>query len=395
MSRDVLTVGSTMRISLLYRGEYSQWVERLMNYLEEQTNREAMINLIKNGDQPLPRVTQVSIARTTSTEQPPLKDKLMWSDQEKRVQKIDHYPDLSLDHRFGMFKVYDGSKSENQTENDCLVVEKVCDKEKNPNVIAHGMFKLNVSQCVSPIPMSKSSCDSKKVEIKLKRKRRETTSASVCNDAMNVSCNPSMCDLVDDNNFFIFDDVNVRISPVSKMHFRKSPRDSMHKVYYVEGLGHNLFSVGQFCDKGFEVAFRKSTCFVQNEDGVDLLTGDRSSNLYTIALNEVASNISNCLLAKASSLQSGLATARMSMQDEPKGVPINRATRFENKLCLNLCELWWIMKKMKMKDEFGIRGVDCICFEKIGRLFGSITERTVYIHLHVLRELEVQLLRIE
>nr|GFA19318.1 hypothetical protein [Tanacetum cinerariifolium] len=89
MGRDVLTIGSTMRISLLYRGEYSQWVERFMNYLEEQTDREAMINSIKNGDQPLPRVTQVSIAVTTSTEQPPLKDKSIWSDQEKRVQKID------------------------------------------------------------------------------------------------------------------------------------------------------------------------------------------------------------------------------------------------------------------------------------------------------------------
>nr|GEV18596.1 retrovirus-related Pol polyprotein from transposon TNT 1-94 [Tanacetum cinerariifolium] len=89
MSQDVLTVGSTMRISLLYRGEYSQLVERLMNYLEEQTDGEAMINSIKNGDQPLPRVTQVSIAGTTSTEQPPLKDKSMWSDQEKRIQKID------------------------------------------------------------------------------------------------------------------------------------------------------------------------------------------------------------------------------------------------------------------------------------------------------------------
>nr|GEW33801.1 hypothetical protein [Tanacetum cinerariifolium] len=71
MSRDVLTVGSTMRISLLYRGEYSQWVERFINYLEEQTDGEAMINSIKNGYQPLPRVTQVSIAETTSTEQPP------------------------------------------------------------------------------------------------------------------------------------------------------------------------------------------------------------------------------------------------------------------------------------------------------------------------------------
>nr|GEZ26724.1 hypothetical protein [Tanacetum cinerariifolium] len=79
MSRDVLTVGSTMRILLLYRGEYSQWVERFMNYLEEQTDGEALINSIKNDDQPLPRVTQVSIAGTTSTEQPPLKDKSMWN----------------------------------------------------------------------------------------------------------------------------------------------------------------------------------------------------------------------------------------------------------------------------------------------------------------------------
>nr|GFA59183.1 hypothetical protein [Tanacetum cinerariifolium] len=77
MSRNVLTVGSTMRIPLLYRGEYSQWVERFVNYLEEQTDGKAMINSIKNGDQPSPRVTQVSIAETSSTEQPPLKDKSM------------------------------------------------------------------------------------------------------------------------------------------------------------------------------------------------------------------------------------------------------------------------------------------------------------------------------
>nr|GEV12531.1 hypothetical protein [Tanacetum cinerariifolium] len=60
-----------------------------MNYIEEQTDGEAMINSIKNGDQPLPRVTQVSISGTSSTEQPPFKDKSMWSDQEKKIQKID------------------------------------------------------------------------------------------------------------------------------------------------------------------------------------------------------------------------------------------------------------------------------------------------------------------
>nr|GFB96962.1 integrase, catalytic region, zinc finger, CCHC-type, peptidase aspartic, catalytic [Tanacetum cinerariifolium] len=348
-----------------------------------------------------------------------------------------------------------------------------CGKEDNLKVIALGMFKLSVSQCVSSISKSKWSCESNNVEIKLKRKRRkrksskqnvkqvdsdvsransdfvhfsdldtfssirrpkncgviwkkkgssntfnvglsavsvsnlnknvkrysrkdllacnnfhlaETSSAYMCNDVMNVSCDSRMNDLLDDNNFFIFDDESVKISPVSKMPFTKKPRDSMHvcsksnmikslprtvhkwllklqplaepvakwfprvkrqidkisktpnspgpiykwflgtvcfgnndfaviagygdvvigsmkikKVYYVKGLGHNLFSVGQFCDKGLEVAFRKSTCFVRNEDGIDLLIDDRSSNLYTISLIKVASNSLTCLLAKASS----------------------------------------------------------------------------------------------
>nr|GFA65324.1 hypothetical protein [Tanacetum cinerariifolium] len=200
-------------------------------------------------------------------------------------------------------KIFDVSYYLSESEkNDCLVVEKECDKKENSKVIAPGMFKLNVSQCVSPISMSKSSCDSKNVKIKLKRKRRkrksskqnvkqvdndvsrannefvhfsdidtfssvrrpkhsgvvwkkkgssntsnvdlsavsvsnlkknvkrysrkdllacnnfhlgETSSAYMCNDAMNVSCDSSMNDFLDDNNFFIFDDVNVKISPVS------------------------------------------------------------------------------------------------------------------------------------------------------------------------------------
>nr|GFB40375.1 integrase, catalytic region, zinc finger, CCHC-type, peptidase aspartic, catalytic [Tanacetum cinerariifolium] len=58
----------------------------------------------------------------------------------------------------------------------------------------------------------------------------ETSSAYVCNDAMNVSCNPRLCDLFDENNLFILDDESVRISPVSKMAFRKKPRDSMNII---------------------------------------------------------------------------------------------------------------------------------------------------------------------
>nr|GEW01531.1 copia protein [Tanacetum cinerariifolium] len=68
------------------------------------------------------------------------------------------------------------SKTKNKSENDCQVVEKVCDGEENPNVIAPGMFKLSVSQSVSPISMKKMSCASNSVESKLKRKRGKRTS---------------------------------------------------------------------------------------------------------------------------------------------------------------------------------------------------------------------------
>nr|GEV39653.1 integrase, catalytic region, zinc finger, CCHC-type, peptidase aspartic, catalytic [Tanacetum cinerariifolium] len=221
------------------------------------------------------------------------------------------------------------SESENQSENDCQVVEKECDQMENSKVMAPGLFKLSVSQSVSLISMSKTSCDSNNVEnldtfssvrrpkhtsVIWKKKGSSntshvdlssTSSAYVCNDAMNVSCNSRMCNLFDENNLFIFDDESVRISPVSKMPFRKKPHDSlnifqiylwiidsgcskhmmgnrallknfvekflgtvrfgnndfaviagygdvvigsmtMKKVYYVEGLGHNLFNVGQY-----------------------------------------------------------------------------------------------------------------------------------------------------
>ncbi|GJW20997.1 retrovirus-related pol polyprotein from transposon TNT 1-94, partial [Tanacetum coccineum] len=62
---------------------------------------------------------------------------------------------------------------------------------------------------------------------------------------------------------------------------------TISRVYYVEGLGHNLFSVGQFCDSNLEVAFRQHTCFIRNLDGVDLLTGSRGDNLYTLSLGNM------------------------------------------------------------------------------------------------------------
>ncbi|GJS75404.1 retrovirus-related pol polyprotein from transposon TNT 1-94 [Tanacetum coccineum] len=83
------------------------------------------------------------------------------------------------------------------------------------------------------------------------------------------------------------------------------------RVYYVEGLGHNLFSVGQFCDSDLEVAFRKHTCFVWNLEAVDLLLGSRGSNLYTILMADMMKS-SICLLSKSSKTKSWLWHRRLS-----------------------------------------------------------------------------------
>ncbi|GJV41020.1 retrovirus-related pol polyprotein from transposon TNT 1-94 [Tanacetum coccineum] len=282
------------------------------------------------------------------------------------------------------------SESKNQSENDCQVVEKGCDNLKNSKVIATGMFKINVSQSISPILVSKTSCASNNVENKTKRKRRkrtsskqndkqvnndvlhtnrdfvhssdldtlssvirpkhsgviwkkkgssntsnvdlssvrnsklnkdvkryshkdllscnnshhvDTRSAYACNDAMNVSCNSRLYASYDANDLFVFDDIvqiylwiidlgcsNHMTGNIALL------TNFVEKFLGMVRFGNNDFVViAGYEDVGLEVSFRKSSCFVRTEDGVDLLNGDHSLNLYTIALNDIASNSSACL----------------------------------------------------------------------------------------------------
>ncbi|GJT87906.1 retrovirus-related pol polyprotein from transposon TNT 1-94 [Tanacetum coccineum] len=84
------------------------------------------------------------------------------------------------------------------------------------------------------------------------------------------------------------------------------------RVFYVEGLGHNLFFVGQFCDSNLEVAFRQHTCFIRNLEGVELLTGSRGNNLYTLSLGDMMASSLICLMSKASKTKSWLWHRRLS-----------------------------------------------------------------------------------
>ncbi|GKD63323.1 retrovirus-related pol polyprotein from transposon TNT 1-94 [Tanacetum coccineum] len=87
---------------------------------------------------------------------------------------------------------------------------------------------------------------------------------------------------------------------------------TISRVYYVEGLGHNLFSMGQFCDFDLKVAFCKHTYFIPDLDGVDLLKGSRGSNLYTLSLDNLLLSSPICLLSKASKTMSWLWHQRLS-----------------------------------------------------------------------------------
>nr|GFB64078.1 integrase, catalytic region, zinc finger, CCHC-type, peptidase aspartic, catalytic [Tanacetum cinerariifolium] len=87
---------------------------------------------------------------------------------------------------------------------------------------------------------------------------------------------------------------------------------TIKRVYYVEGLNHNLFSVGQFCNADLKVAFRKSTCFIRDLKGNDLLSGSRGTDLYLITLQDTNSPNPICLVAKATSSQAWLWHRRLS-----------------------------------------------------------------------------------
>nr|GEV96707.1 integrase, catalytic region, zinc finger, CCHC-type, peptidase aspartic, catalytic [Tanacetum cinerariifolium] len=87
---------------------------------------------------------------------------------------------------------------------------------------------------------------------------------------------------------------------------------TISRVYFMERLGHNLFSVGQFCDSDLEVDFHQHTCFICNLEGVDLLTESQGNNLYTMSLGDMMASSPICLLSKASNTKSWLWHRRLS-----------------------------------------------------------------------------------
>ncbi|GJR27616.1 retrovirus-related pol polyprotein from transposon TNT 1-94 [Tanacetum coccineum] len=90
---------------------------------------------------------------------------------------------------------------------------------------------------------------------------------------------------------------------------------TISRVYYADGLGHNLFFMVHFCDSDLEVAFRKYTCFIRDLDGVDLLNGSRGPNLYTLSMDNLLLSSPICLLSKASKTKSSLRSSKTKVSE--------------------------------------------------------------------------------
>ncbi|GJX74914.1 retrovirus-related pol polyprotein from transposon TNT 1-94 [Tanacetum coccineum] len=71
-----------------------------------------------------------------------------------------------------------------------------------------------------------------------------------------------------------------------------------------------LMGYGDLSD--YELAFRQHICFIRNLEGVDLLTGSRGDNLYTLSLGNMMASSPICLLSKASKTKSWLWHRRLS-----------------------------------------------------------------------------------
>nr|GEW23124.1 hypothetical protein [Tanacetum cinerariifolium] len=220
----------------------------------------------------------------------------------------------------------------------------------NTNVLKPGMYRIDNRTAHTRAPQLPQTVRNTNPRVKAKKTQVEVhpripsvsnkmKSVTTCKDSLNsrtlnansvyATCNKC---LVDSNHFAcvteILNDVHARTKKPNIVQIILFIVDSgymkhmtgnlkllcnfVEKVYYVEGLNHNLFSIGQFSDADLEVAFRKSTCFVRDLQGNDLLVGNHGTDLYIISLQESTSTTPLCLMAKATPTQAWLWHRRLS-----------------------------------------------------------------------------------
>ena len=87
----------------------------------------------------------------------------------------------------------------------------------------------------------------------------------------------------------------------------------IENISLVEGLKHNLLSISQFCDRGYDVTFRKEKCLISHRKDEKLaLQGVRKGNLFVADLDSASKGELKCFYSKASTDESWLWHRKLS-----------------------------------------------------------------------------------
>src|SRR3954465_14737860 len=72
---------------------------------------------------------------------------------------------------------------------------------------------------------------------------------------------------------------------------------SITNVFLVEGLKHNLLSISQLSDNGYDIIFNQKSCkVVSQKDGSILFTGKRKNSIYKTDLQDLKNQKVTCLM---------------------------------------------------------------------------------------------------
>src|ERR1044072_7555554 len=73
---------------------------------------------------------------------------------------------------------------------------------------------------------------------------------------------------------------------------------SIKNVILVEGLMHNLLSISQLADNGYDVIFNQKSCkVISQKDGSTLFNGKRKNNIYNISISDLEKQNTKCLIS--------------------------------------------------------------------------------------------------
>ncbi|GKD40254.1 retrovirus-related pol polyprotein from transposon TNT 1-94, partial [Tanacetum coccineum] len=197
-----------------------------------------------------------------------------------------------------------GSKPSGNTKNDRIL--------RTPS--SNEMNKVEVQSRKVKSSLNKRNSESKNVCIEHVKHPVKGAKAlcSVCNECL-FDANHAMCLIDHVNSMNVVQIVLWYLDSECSKHMTGDRSQLTNFVYkFIGTVKFGNDQVAKIMGYDLEVAFRKHICFVLNLEGVDLLSGSRGPNLYSLSIRDMMASSPICLLSKATKTKSWLWHCRLS-----------------------------------------------------------------------------------